>query len=215
VLRPLLILGFRAGALLHLAGDFLSDRLHTPWQHKVFTKLLGLNYRIVYKKGADNTAADALSRRPHQVADCYSVSMASPMWLQEVTDAYKAHPQAMKLLTSLAISDQAPYTLKDGIIRFKGRVWLGHTSEMQTKVIVALHASAIGGHSGFPVTYARVKQLFYWPHMKQHIRDFVVACVVCHQAKPDRSRYPGMLQPLPVPNYVRQAISLDFIEGLP
>lgn len=63
----------------------------------------------------------------------------------------------MKLLIALGISDQAPYTLKDEIIRFKGHVWLGHTSEMQTKVTVALHASAIGGHSNFLVTYARVK----------------------------------------------------------
>ena len=79
------------------------------------------------------------------------------MWLQEVIVAYKTNSQALKLLTALAISDQALYTLKDGIIRFKGRVWLGHTSEMQTKVTVALHVSAISGHSSFTVTYARVK----------------------------------------------------------
>jgi hypothetical protein len=39
--------------------------------------------------------------------------------------------------------------------------------------------------------------------------------VVCHQAKPDRSRYPGLLQPLPVPSHAWQVISLDFVEGLP
>ena len=38
-----------------------DQRLHTPWQQKVFTKLLGLQYRIVYKKGIDNGATDALS----------------------------------------------------------------------------------------------------------------------------------------------------------
>jgi hypothetical protein len=51
--------------------------------------------------------------------------------------------------------------------------------------------------------------------MKQTIKDLVDACSVCHQAKPDRSRYPGILQPLPVPQHAWQAISLDFIEGLP
>lgn len=80
---------------------------------------------------------------------------------------------------------------------------------------MALHASALGGHSGFPVTYARIKQLFYWPHMKQIIKDYVAACTVCHQAKPDRTRYPGLLQPLPVPTQAWQAISMDFVEGLP
>jgi len=40
-----------------------EQRLHTPWQQNVFTKLLGLQYRIVYKQGTNNRVVDALSRR--------------------------------------------------------------------------------------------------------------------------------------------------------
>jgi hypothetical protein len=47
-------------SLVHLN----EQRLHTPWQQKVFTKLLGLNYKIVYRRGVENSAADALSRKP-------------------------------------------------------------------------------------------------------------------------------------------------------
>jgi hypothetical protein len=39
------------------------------------------------------------------------------------------------------------------IIRYKGRVWMGHSSEMQQQVIQALHASPMGGHSSMLVTY--------------------------------------------------------------
>jgi hypothetical protein len=35
-----------------------EQRLHTPWQQRVFTKLLGLQYKIGYKKGVENEAAD-------------------------------------------------------------------------------------------------------------------------------------------------------------
>ena len=35
-----------------------EQRLNTAWQQKVFTRLLGLQYRIVYKPGADNRVAD-------------------------------------------------------------------------------------------------------------------------------------------------------------
>lgn len=44
---------------------------------------------------------------------------------------------------------------------------------------------------------------------------FVQSRSVCQQAKPDRARYPGLLQPLPVPDSAWQMVSLDFVEGLP
>lgn len=113
------------------------------------------------------------------------------------------------------MAEVPPYSLHNGVIRYNNRVWLGSNVQVQTKVTTALHSSAIGGHSGFPVTYSRIKQLFYWPGMKAFIKKFVAACEVCHKAKPDRSRYPGLLQPLPVPQQAWQSISLDFIEGLP
>lgn len=47
-------------SLVHLE----EQRLTTPWQQKAFTKLLGLCYCIKYKKGVENSAADALSRTP-------------------------------------------------------------------------------------------------------------------------------------------------------
>jgi hypothetical protein len=36
--------------------------LHTPWQQKVFTKLLTLQYTIRYRKGPENRVANVLSR---------------------------------------------------------------------------------------------------------------------------------------------------------
>lgn len=41
-----------------------EQRLHTPWQQKVFTKLIGLQYKIVYRKGSENGVIDALSCYP-------------------------------------------------------------------------------------------------------------------------------------------------------
>jgi hypothetical protein len=66
-------------SLVHLN----EQRLHTQWQQKVFTKLLGLQYKIIYKKGVDNGAADALSRC--QPTDkLFSVSTVTPVWLTQL-----------------------------------------------------------------------------------------------------------------------------------
>lgn len=57
--------------------------------------------------------------------------------------------------------------------------------------------------------------MFAWKGMKSAVRDFVSTCITCQQAKPDRARLPGLLQPLPVPTAAWQVVSLDFVEGLP
>lgn len=65
------------------------------------------------------------------------------------------------------------------------------------------------------MTYARLKQMFYWRGMKSSVHGFVDSCITCQRVKPDRSRLPGLLQPLPILASAWQMISLDFVEGLP
>lgn len=47
------------------------------------------------------------------------------------------------------------------------------------------------------------------------MQDFVQSCAVCQQAKPEHVPYPGLLQPVQIPEHAWQVISMDFIEGLP
>ena len=86
---------------------------------------------------------------------------------------------------------------------------------MQQKILHALHASPIGGHSGFHATYHRVKHIFAWPCMKKHVRQFVAQCTICQQAKTERVPYPGLLEPLQTPDGAWQVVTMDFITGLP
>ena len=153
-------------SLIHLN----EQRLHTPWQQKVFTKLLGLHYKIIYKKGLDNNAADALSRCP-TTDKLLAISTVQPQWLEEIQSSYVSDPVATKLLSQLAIHPEGvpQYSLAHGIIRYKGKIWLGQNKELHDKVFHALHSSALGGHSGAPATYYRIKHLFFWPNMKSDI----------------------------------------------
>lgn len=123
---------------------------------------------------------------------------------------------ASKLLSELALhSPHDYYTLLNGIIRYKHRIWLGHSVQLQQRVLSALHASAMGGHSGYEVTYNRVKRFFAWPKMKNSVKDFVATCAICQQVKTERVAYPGLLSPLPIPEGAWQVVTLDFIKGLP
>jgi len=186
----------------HKSLTHLSDqRLHTYWQQKVLTKLMSYQYKISYKKGTTNSIADALSRAPHPAADLNALTVAQPLWLQDLQLSYDNNVVAQKMLSSLALQNPSGnFSLQNGIIKYKGLIWLGHSTDFQTKVTKQLHATPIGGHSRFLVTYHRVSKLFSWPHMKTTIKVFVSECAVCQQAKAERVPYPGLLQPLPVPS---------------
>jgi transposase InsO family protein len=200
-------------SLVHLN----EQRLHTHWQQKVFTKLLGLHYSIVYKKGSDNRVADALSRRSHHEASCLAISVSAPSWVARVVDSYSEDAHATQLLAKLSLdNDSVPhFSLQQGLLRFKNRIWIGDCALIKQQLVEAFHQSPLGGHSGVPVTYRRLKQAFAWKGMRSFVQAWVQSCSVCQQAKTDRTRSPGLLQPLDIPPAAWNTISMDFIEGLP
>jgi hypothetical protein len=57
--------------------------------------------------------------------------------------------------------------------------------------------------------------MFHWQGMKPSVESFVKQCGVCQHAKHELCKYPGLLQPLPVPQHSWSDISMNFIEGLP
>jgi hypothetical protein len=123
-----------------------NQRLHTPWQLKLYTKLVGLQYKIVYKPGASNQAADALSRHPSPPAQIQAISSSTPAWLMEVVAGYDSDPAALKLIQELSVTPDShlPYTLTDGVLRLRDRIWLGTNKALQQRIMAALHNSALG-----------------------------------------------------------------------
>jgi hypothetical protein len=171
-----------AHPLLHKSLCHLNDQsLTSELQKKAMTKLIGLQYKFQYKKGSDNKPADALSRVAHNM-QLQALSVVQPVWMQEVIHSYAVDPHAQGLLQELAISAQG-LTLQDGIIRHHDKVWIGANVGLQTQIISAFHASAMGGHSGAQATYQRLQNLFHWKGLKVDVETFVKQCAVCQQAK--------------------------------
>lgn len=193
-----------------------SQRLHTKWQQKAMMKLMGLQYTIQYRKGAKNDAADALSRRSHSSVELQTISTSQPAWFPNIISSYQEDDFARKLLQKLAISSfsDSKFALKNGLLCTDGCIWVGNDSDIQSKIVQTFHSSPMGGHFGFPVTYRRICQLFCWAGMKAFVKQHVQSCLTCQQAKPECVPYPGLLQPLPIPN-PWEIVTMDFIEGLP
>nr|GEW46137.1 retrotransposon-related protein [Tanacetum cinerariifolium] len=77
------------------------------------------------------------------------------------------------------------------------------------------HDEAIVGHSGAHVTMKKLGSLFYWKGLKKMVKQMTKDCNVCQRRKPDLSAYPGLIQPLPIPERIWKGIFMDFIEKLP
>ena len=85
-------------------------------QQKGLTKLLGLDYEVCYKKGAENRVADALSKRQEglqadeisEVGLLMVVSMITPMWIQEIMHSYSEDSFVQELMTLLSVDTHGP-----------------------------------------------------------------------------------------------------------
>jgi hypothetical protein len=97
------------------------------------------------------------------------------VWIQEVLNSYTVDPEAQMLLQELALVSPSKqgYSLQEGLIRYKGRIWVGANSATQTKIIKAFHSSAIGGHSGIQATYKKIQKMFSWKGLKSSVESFV------------------------------------------
>jgi hypothetical protein len=144
---------------LKYMGD---QRLVLGIQHKLLIKLMGYNYKIEYKKGKENGTTDALSRR-HVAGAINAISIVVPSWVTDVQASYMGDPKCKELEQQLHVrlDSITNFTMTNGLIRYKGRLCIGSSTDLKTNLIQSFHSSALGGHFGDRVTYNKTKTLFH------------------------------------------------------
>jgi hypothetical protein len=63
--------------------------------------------------------------------------------------------------------------------------------------------------------YQDLRQNFWWIRMKREIAKDVSECDTCQRVKASHLKIYGTLQPLSIPSWKWEDISMDFIVGLP
>ncbi|KAL0560316.1 hypothetical protein IC582_000717 [Cucumis melo] len=103
----------------------------------------------------------------------------------------------------------------DGAIVKQGRLCVPNISELKNAILEEAHSSAYAMHPGSTKMYRTLKKTYWWSGMKQEIAEYVDRCLICQQVKPVRQRPGGFLNPLPVPEWKWEHITMDFLFGLP
>ena len=181
--------------------------IQTPEQQAWLPKRLGYDFTIEYKRGSENQEADGLSR-----AFMSFSSLTSPL-LQKLQVELQSFDPKMEFTDS---------ELQSGKLRCHQGVWywcdklvVPCSSPLIQTILQEFHASKLGGHGGVKKTLVRISSQFYWKHMQKSIKEYIVKCQLCQQAKYSTQPPAGLLEPLPIPSHFWLDIAMDFITGLP
>ena len=165
------------------------------------TKILGFGFEIQYVARRLNHATNALSRRLDLVECAF---MVTPQWRD--WEKLRAEVESDDLLACIRkdlsqdISTYVGFTLRNGLLLYKDRLVVPHSSSFIPLILVKFHSSPVGGHSGEIKTYQRIaSKLYYWVGMKSDIAKFVAECDICQCKKSSITSPTGLLQPIPLP----------------
>lgn len=110
-----------------------------------------------------------------------AITVVQPLWMDEITKSYMGESWATDHLTAALISptEDSNISVVGGLLRYKHILYVGSVGDLRRELMLKLHESAIGGHSGQIGTYHRLKSLFYWKGMKGDVVRLVQACDTC------------------------------------
>ena len=86
---------------------------------------------------------------------------------------------------------------------------------MRKAILEEGHRSKLSIHPGATKMYQDLKKMFWWPGLKRDVAQFVYSCLTCQKSKVEHQKPAGMMQPLNVPEWKWDSISMDFVTGLP
>ncbi|KAE9288914.1 hypothetical protein PF008_g26010 [Phytophthora fragariae] len=166
----------------------LTGRLHR-WA----LQLQEYNFTVVYRPGAGNVVADALSRAP---VNSVTAARGDQQNLEEhggegqLTDAEikseQAHDKTVKRLLEKGSYGASVIEESQGLVCIRDerggrRVVLPST--LWAKALKEHHDSIFACHLRTPQTYARIATVYWWPDMRAHVKRWVQACRDCGSRK--------------------------------
>ncbi|KAJ9507410.1 hypothetical protein QJQ45_006347 [Haematococcus lacustris] len=97
----------------------------------------------------------------------------------------------------------------------KDKVVVPNDSELRNHILHEMHDAVYTGHVGISKTLERVSRVFWCNTMRADVRYYVSTCDACQCDKASNLKPGGLLNPLSIPDYRWESVSMDFITKLP
>ncbi|GJR31971.1 pol protein [Tanacetum coccineum] len=103
----------------------------------------------------------------------------------------------------------------DCVVWPEDRLCVPNDQTLREKVMTEAHSSPFTIHPGSTKMYRDLKQYFWWNGMKQDVLCLFPNVWLCQQVKIVHQSARSLLQPLEIPMWKWDEISMDFVTGLP
>jgi hypothetical protein len=194
---------------------------------------------VHYHPGKTNVVADALSRKSQcncMVMDSRINTLCdelSKMRIEVIPSGTLSHISVeLTLLDQIIMAqlgDKGVQIIKENLNRkvekykcfrqdskgFEDRLVVPKNRDLKKRILDEAHLSKFSMHPGSTNMYHDLKPLYWWTRMKREIAQYVSECDTCQRIKASHLKSTGALQPLSIPSWKWDEISMDFIVGLP
>jgi len=109
----------------------------------------------------------------------------------------------------------AEWSEEDGVLRFRGKIYVPRNSDLRRRVVSLCHDTKIAGHPERWKTLELVSRNYWWPQISRYIGQYISTCDLCLRTKPIRQALVGKLHPLWILNSQWDTLSVDFVVELP
>ncbi|KAK5802657.1 hypothetical protein PVK06_030269 [Gossypium arboreum] len=189
------------------------------------------DYELVidYHPGKANVVANALSRKSLFALRAMNVHLsilpdnvlvvelkAKPLLTHQIREAQKVDDELVAKRAEYVPNKESEFQIDDdNCLRFRSRLCVPKNSELISIILNEAHCSRMAIHPGSTKMYNDLKRRFWWHGMKRDISDFVSRCLICQQVKAEHQVPSGLLQPITIPEWKWDRVTMDFVSGLP
>ena len=118
----------------------------------------------------------------------------------------------MKIMDEVHGGNKLEFNISnDSTLRFGDRICVPKDSTIKREILEEAHHSPYTVHLGSTKMYRDLQEVYLWNNMKREIAHFVEQCLTCQQVKVEHQRPLGLLQPLLIPEWKWENISMDFV----
>ncbi|KAA3457187.1 DNA/RNA polymerases superfamily protein [Gossypium australe] len=184
---------------------------------------------IDYHPGKANVVADALSRKSLCTLRAMNLNMAiindgviiaelkaRPLFVQWILEAQEIDDDLKEKRGHCGPNSDSDFQIDaEGCLRFKNRIYVPKNPELIRAICDEAHSTKLSIHQCSTKMYNDLKQYYWWHGMKRDISDYVSECLVCQQVQAEHQVPSGLLQPVMIPEWKWDRVTIDFILGLP